>query len=78
MNQQGRMLLRIVVGLYLLYLAYKLITAQMAGGTDMSDLVAYGAGAVLGLGGLGFCDYAVMSYFRAKKKEEASAQQQDG
>ena len=51
MNEEGHLILRLAVGLYLAYLAYMLISAQMAGDTGMSDVVAYVGGGILGLGG---------------------------
>lgn len=66
MKEQTQMILRLAVGAYLVYLAYQLISSQMAGGTGMNDLLAYGAGAVLALGGLAFCGYAVWRWRRER------------
>ena len=70
MNEEGHQILRLAVGLYLAYLAYMLISAQMAGDTGMSDVVAYVGGGILGLGGLGFCDYALVRYFKERKARQ--------
>lgn len=70
MNEEGRLILRLVVGLYLVYLAYMLISAQMAGDTGMGDGIAYVVGGILGLGGLGFCDWALMRYFKERKARQ--------
>lgn len=79
MNEEGHLILRLAVGLYLAYLAYMLISAQMAGDIGMSDVVAYVGGGILGLGGLGFCDYALVRYFKERKarqeKKDASSEE---
>lgn len=67
MKEQTRMILRLAVGLYLVYLAWQLVTGQLAGGSGMNDLLAYGAGAALGLAGLGFCAFALVSYRKERR-----------
>ena len=80
MNEEGHLILRLAVGLYLAYLAYMLISGQMAGDTGMSDVVAYAGGGILGLSGLGFCDYALVRYFKERKarqeKKDASPEEE--
>ena len=71
-GEQTRLVFRLAVGLYLIYLAYQIITAQLSGGTDMPDLVAYGGGGILGLAGIAFCDFAVMRYFKHRKANRDS------
>ena len=66
-GEQTRLVFRLAVGLYLIYLAYQLISAQLGGGTDMPDLVAYGGGGVLGLGGAAFCLFSLVRYFRQRR-----------
>ncbi|EFB74374.1 hypothetical protein [Subdoligranulum variabile] len=68
MKEQTQMILRLAVGAYLVYLAYQIISGQLSGGTGMNDLLAYGAGGVLGLCGLAFCGYALWRY----RKERAA------
>ncbi len=73
-GEQTRLVFRLAVGLYLIYLAYQVISAQLGGGTDMPGLVAYGGGGVLGLAGLAFCGYSFVRYrrqCRANREEDA-------
>lgn len=74
MKEQTQMILRLAVGAYLVYLAYQIISGQLAGGTGMNDLLAYGAGAVLGLCGLAFCGYAV---WRCRKERADNRNKQE-
>ena len=53
MDHSGRMVLRLVVCGYVCYLAWSLISDQLAGKSTMNDALAYFFGAVLALGGLG-------------------------
>ena len=70
-GEQTRLVFRLAVGLYLIYLAYKLISAQLGGGTDMPDLVAYGGGGILGLAGAAFCCFSLVRYFRQRRAQQA-------
>ena len=72
MDRFGRLALRIAVGAYIVYAAYKVAVGQMAGGTGMANWVAYGSAAVLSLGALVFCGYAV-GQFRKEKKMDKTA-----
>lgn len=77
-RNETSLILRLVVGGYLVYLAYNLISGQLRGDTGMSALVGYGAGAVLGLFGLGFCFYAWKLYQKqrsAQQSEETSSEE---
>ena len=67
MNDEMRRLLRLVVGGYLVYLAYKIISAQLAGNTGMSDAVAWISGCVLGVCGLAFCGWSALQLYRARR-----------
>lgn len=67
MNQEIRWLLRLVVGGYLVYLAYKILSAQLAGNTGMSDAVAWISGCVLGLSGLLFCVWSALGLWRSRQ-----------
>lgn len=73
-GEQTRLVFRLAVGLYLIYLAYQLISAQLGGGTDMPDLVAYGGGGILGLAGAAFCGFSLVRYVkhcRASREKKA-------
>ena len=63
-GEQTRLVFRLAVGLYLIYLAYQIISAQLGGGTDMPDRVAYGGGGLLGVAGIAFCGYSLVRYFK--------------
>ena len=73
-GEQTRLVFRLAVGLYLIYLAYQLFSAQLAGGTDMPDWVAYG-------GGGAFCAFSLVRYFRQRRadrdKEQAPRMEDD-
>ena len=69
-GEQTRLVFRLAVGLYLIYLAYQLISAQLGGGTDMPDLVAYGGGGILGLAGLAFCGFSLARYFKQRREQQ--------
>ena len=43
-GEQTRLVFRLAVGLYLIYMAYKLIATQLGGGSDMPDWAAYAGG----------------------------------
>ncbi|MBP5605140.1 MAG: hypothetical protein J6X60_06320 [Ruminiclostridium sp.] len=78
MNRQGRALLRLLVGGYVIYLSYQLISTGIAGGSpDMSAPVALTMGSVIGLGGIGCCVYAFIRYFKDKKEDEKAKEQAD-
>ena len=77
-RDETSLILRIVVGGYLVYLAYNLISGQLRGDTGMSPLVGYGAGAAMGLFGLGFCVYAWKFYQKqrsAQQDEDSSSEE---
>ena len=63
-GEQTRLVFRLAVGLYLIYMAYKLIATQMGGGSDMPDWAAYAGGGILGLSGAAFCVYSLFRYFK--------------
>lgn len=67
MNDEMRLMLRLVVGGYLVYLAYKIISAQLAGNTGMSDAVAWISGCVLGICGLAFCGWSALQLYRSRQ-----------
>ena len=73
-GEQTRLVFRLAVGLYLIYLAYQLFSAQLAGGTDMPDWVAYGGGGILGLGGGAFCAFSLVRYFRQRRADQDKEQ----
>lgn len=79
-RNETSLILRLVVGGYLMYLAYNLISGQLRGETGMSPLVGYGAGAVIGLFGLGFCIYAWKFYQKqrsAQQDEDSSSEEEE-
>ena len=63
-GEQTRLVFRLAVGLYLIYMAYKLIATQLGGGSDMPDWAAYAGGGILGLAGAAFCVYSLFRYFK--------------
>lgn len=72
-GEQTRLVFRLAVGLYLIYMAYKLISTQLGGGSDMPDWAAYAGGGILGLAGIAFCGYSLFRYFkqcRANRKKK--------
>ena len=74
MSDEIRLMTRLAVGGYLLYLAYKILSAQLGGGdTGMSDLAAWGSGCVLGLSGLAFCLWALKRTGGRRGEEDESA-----
>lgn len=77
MDRHGRLILRLAVGLYLIYLAYQLFRGQMAGSSDMSGWLAYGAAGVLAVGGAAFCDFALVRYFKERKRDEEKGAERD-
>ena len=80
-GEQTRLVFRLAVGLYLIYLAYKLVAAQLGGGSDMPDWAAYAGGGILGLGGGAFCAFSLVRYFRQRRadrdKEQAPRMEDD-
>lgn len=79
-RNESSLILRLVVGGYLVYLAYNLISGQLRGETGMSPLVGYGAGGVIGLFGLGFCIYAWKFYQKqrsAQQDEDSSSEEEE-
>ena len=62
-GEQTRLVFRLAVGLYLIYMAYKLIATQLGGGSDMPDWAAYAGGGILGLAGIAFCGYFFRGFF---------------
>ena len=57
-------------GGYLVYLSYKLLSAQLAGNTGMSSAVTWISVCVLGVGGLAFCAWSALQFRRSRKAAE--------
>ena len=73
-GEQTRLVFRLAVGLYLIYMAYKLISAQLEGRGGIPDLAAYAGGGILGLAGAAYCGYSLVRYFkqcRADREKKA-------
>ena len=73
-HQQNRLLLRLIVCVYVLYLAWDALRLQMEGGSAMPDALAYGACAVLVLGALLLGGHTLIQYRNVRRgghKEKA-------
>ena len=74
MSDEIRLMTRLAVGGYLVYLAYRILSAQLGGGdTGMSDPAAWASGCVLGLSGLAFCIWALKRPRGRRTEEDESA-----
>lgn len=71
MDRSGRMVLRLVVCGYVCYLAWSLISDQLAGKSTMNDALAYFFGALLALGSLGFGIYTIVEYWKSRPKNDS-------
>lgn len=67
MNKDTRIMLRLLVCGYLVYLGWDICKTQMSGGSAMSDLTAYCAGGALALAGAAFAVYTLMQYRKGRK-----------
>ncbi|MGN0991752.1 MAG: hypothetical protein ACI4O4_09875 [Candidatus Ventricola sp.] len=67
MNKDTRIMLRLLVCGYLVYLGWDICKTQMSGGSAMSDLTAYCAGGALALAGAAFAAYTLMQYRKGRK-----------
>ena len=64
MNDKSRRVLRLVAGMYLVYLSYRLISEQLQNATS-NAIVAWAAAIAFGVFGI----YVIINYFRTSVKD---------